>query len=60
MNISLEYYKIFYYVAKCKSITAAAGELCISQPGLGAAQDVHYPTGIDIHLGIVGHIPTAF
>lgn len=34
MNISLEYYKIFYYVAKCKSITAAAGELCISQPAV--------------------------
>ncbi len=34
MNISLEYYKIFYYVAKCQSITAAAGELCISQPAV--------------------------
>lgn len=34
MNISLEYYKIFYYVAKCRSITAAAGELCISQPAV--------------------------
>lgn len=34
MNISLEYYKIFYHVAKCQSITAAAGELCISQPAV--------------------------
>lgn len=34
MNINLEYYKIFYYVAKCQSITAAAGELCISQPAV--------------------------
>ena len=34
MNINLEYYKIFYYVAKCRSITAAAGELCISQPAV--------------------------
>lgn len=34
MNISLEYYKIFYYVATCKSITAAAKELCISQPAV--------------------------
>lgn len=34
MNISLEYYKIFYHVAKCRSITAAAGELCISQPAV--------------------------
>lgn len=34
MNISMEYYKIFYYVAKYKSITGAAGELCISQPAV--------------------------
>lgn len=34
MNISLEYYKIFYYVAKLKSITNAAKELCISQPAV--------------------------
>lgn len=34
MNISLEYYKIFYYVAKCQSITAASMELCISQPAV--------------------------
>lgn len=34
MNISLEYYKIFYHVARCQSITAAAGELCISQPAV--------------------------
>lgn len=34
MDINLEYYKIFYYVAKCQSITAAAGELCISQPAV--------------------------
>lgn len=34
MNISMEYYKIFYYVAKCRSITAAAAELCISQPAV--------------------------
>lgn len=34
MNISLEYYKIFYHVAKDQSITAAAGELCLSQPAV--------------------------
>lgn len=34
MNVNLEYYKIFYHVAKCQSITAAAGELCISQPAV--------------------------
>ena len=34
MNISLEYYKIFYHVAKDQSITTAAGELCLSQPAV--------------------------
>lgn len=37
MNISMEYYKIFYYVARYKSITGAAGELCISQPAVSQA-----------------------
>ncbi len=34
MNINLEYYKIFYYVAKHGSFTSAAEELCISQPAV--------------------------
>lgn len=34
MNINMEYYKIFYYVASCQSITRAAAELCISQPAV--------------------------
>lgn len=34
MNINLEYYKYFYYVAKCKSISGAAEILCISQPAV--------------------------
>ncbi len=34
MNVNLEYYKIFYYVAKYKGITLAANELCISQPAV--------------------------
>lgn len=34
MNVNLEYYKIFYYVAKLSGITAAAEELCISQPAV--------------------------
>lgn len=37
MNINLEYYRIFYYVAKNKSITGAAVELCISQPAVSQA-----------------------
>ena len=31
---NLEYYKVFYYVAKHKNLTAAAGELAISQPAV--------------------------
>ncbi len=34
MNVNLEYYKIFYYVAKLSGITAAADVLCISQPAV--------------------------
>lgn len=37
MSVNLEYYRIFYYVAKNKSITAAAGDLCISQPAVSQA-----------------------
>lgn len=34
MNISLELYKTFYYVAKNKNISRAANELMISQPAI--------------------------
>ena len=34
MNVSLDLYKIFYYVAKNESITRAANELNISQPAI--------------------------
>lgn len=37
MTFNLEYYKIFYYVAKFKSITLAAEELFISQPAVSQA-----------------------
>lgn len=37
MDINLEYYKIFYYVAKKKSITAAAECMAISQPAVSQA-----------------------
>jgi len=37
MNINLEYYKIFYYVAMSESFTKAAEELCISQPAVSQA-----------------------
>lgn len=31
---NLEYFKVFYYAAKCGSVTKAAGELAISQPAV--------------------------
>ncbi len=34
MDINFDYYKIFYYVGKCKSITLAAEELRITQPAV--------------------------
>jgi len=37
MAFNLEYYKIFYYVAKLNSITLAAEELFISQPAVSQA-----------------------
>ncbi|MFR5602077.1 MAG: LysR family transcriptional regulator [Lachnospiraceae bacterium] len=37
MNISMEYYKVFYYVKQTGSITAAAEILCISQPAVSQA-----------------------
>lgn len=37
MDINLEYYKIFYYVGKLKSITLAAEELAVSQPAVSQA-----------------------
>lgn len=37
MDINLEYYKVFYYVGKCQSITLAAEELSLTQPGVSQA-----------------------
>lgn len=37
MKISLEYYKVLYYVSKCGSITLAAERLCITQPAVSQA-----------------------
>jgi len=37
MNVDLEYYRIFYYVAKAGSFTKAGEELCISQPAVSQA-----------------------
>ena len=37
MTINFEYYKVFYYVSCYGSLTAAAKELCISQPAVSQA-----------------------
>lgn len=37
MNINYEYYRIFYYVAKCKNITQAAKALKSNQPNISRA-----------------------
>lgn len=37
MDINLEYYKIFYYVAKYQSVTLSAEHLSISQPAVSQA-----------------------
>lgn len=37
MISNLEYYRVFYYVAKTGSVTKAAGELSISQPAVSQA-----------------------
>lgn len=34
MICNLEYFKVFYYTAKCSSVTGAAAELAISQPAV--------------------------
>ena len=46
MSVSLEYYKVFYYVAQYKSITAAAKALFLSQPTIS-----HYIRGLEEDLG---------
>lgn len=37
MTENLEYYKVFYYAAKLGNLTAAAGELAVSQPAVSQA-----------------------
>lgn len=34
MTVNLEYYKVFYYAARCGGLTGAARELAISQPAV--------------------------
>lgn len=46
MSVNFEYYKVFYYVAKLKSITAAAKELFLTQPTV-----THYIQSLERELG---------
>ncbi len=46
MNVDLEYYRIFYYVAKAGSFTQAGEELCISQPAVSQAMKL-----LELNLG---------
>ena len=34
MTANLEYYRVFYYVARCSSVTKAAAALSLSQPAI--------------------------
>ncbi len=51
MNINFEYYKIFYHVARAASISAAARELCISQPAVSQAiKALEQAIGIELFI----------
>lgn len=51
MNINFEYYKIFYHVARAASISAAARELCISQPAVSqAVKALEQAIGIELFI----------
>ena len=51
MNINFEYYKIFYHAAKLSSISAAARELCISQPAVSqAVKALEQAIGIELFI----------
>ena len=65
MNISLEYYKFFYYAAKCSSITQAAEALSVTQPAVSQAlrtlakslgTDLFVRNGKGVHLTPAGEI----
>ena len=65
MNISLEYYKFFYYAAKCGSITQAAEALSVTQPAVSQVlrtlakslgTDLFVRNGKGVHLTPAGEI----
>lgn len=51
MNVNLEYYRVFYCVCAHGSLTAAARELCISQPAVSQAiRQLEKEAGIKLFL----------
>ena len=51
MNVNLEYYKMFYYVAKAGSITQAAEQLSVSQPAVSqAVKNLEQNIGIPLFI----------
>ena len=51
MNISYDYYRIFYYVAKCGSFTGAANALLNNQPNITRAiKTLEYELGCTLFI----------
>ena len=51
MNISYDYYRIFYYVAKCGSFTQAANALLGNQPNITRAiKSLEYELGCTLFI----------
>ena len=51
MNISYDYYRIFYYVAKCGSFTGAANALLNNQPNITRAiKALEYELGCTLFI----------
>lgn len=53
MNINLEHYKYFYFVATCGSISGAAESLCISQPAVSQALKILEKTWAAGYLSVL-------
>lgn len=50
MNINLEYYKIFYEVAKEQNITKASENLHISQPAISKTKNFSKKNLVELYL----------
>ena len=51
MICNLEYFKVFYYTAKCGSVTGAAAELAISQPAVSQSlKQLEHSLGVSLFV----------